>query len=101
MKIKIMFSLVVFFMGLNQGYAGQKSDGAQAELDKKCEAAREKKLKPKRDKLIKKCMSEDKKSREECVAYYSTYGDAQFRSTGNIEKRLFDDLPECVKAAKN
>ena len=66
----------------------------QANLDVECEAARERKLAPEREKYIEECVRDKvKDSREACERFYSDYG----ARTGYREP-LYYDLPECVDA---
>jgi hypothetical protein len=66
----------------------------QALLDAECEAAREHKLAPEREKYIEDCVRDKvKDSREACERFYSDYG----ARTGYREP-LYYDLPECVAA---
>ena len=67
---------------------------AQAELDAACQAAREKKLEPKRRQLVEECVQKGDKSREECARFYADW-DGRIGDTG---ARMFFDLPECEKA---
>ena len=78
--------------------SGMGAVTTQAELDKRCELAREKKLKPMREKLIEECVTEKRKEREYCTNFYSTYGDAIHHANGRVQPRMFHDLPECLKA---
>jgi hypothetical protein len=69
-------------------------EAKQAELDAKCEAAREQKLAPLRAKFIEECVREKQfDSRQECETFYADYG----AQSGN-RAPLFYDLPECVEA---
>ena len=66
----------------------------QAYLDKECEAARERKLAPEREKYTEECVRDKvKDSREECERFYSDYG----AQSGN-RAPLYYDVPECVSA---
>lgn len=66
----------------------------QAELDAACEAAREKKLAPLRDQMVKQCVRDkEQPDRAACEVYYSDYG-----ARAGSRAPLFYDLPECVKA---
>jgi len=63
-------------------------------LDAECEAARERKLAPEREKYIEECVRDKvKDSREECERFYSDYG----AQSGN-RAPLYYDVPECVSA---
>lgn len=70
-----------------------------AELEAKCEAAREAKLAAERKQLIEQCVSQEKKDRASCENFYRDHGDAAKRG-GRMVPRKYDDLPECVAARK-
>jgi len=64
----------------------------QQSLDADCEAAREQKLEPERERYVQECVQQKMKSTlEECQRFYSDYG----ARTGN-RAPLYYDLPECV-----
>ncbi len=65
-------------------------------LDAACNAAREAKLAPERETLIKNCVKEGK-SQASCNSYYKSYGDAS-GNAGNYTARKYDNLPECDTA---
>jgi hypothetical protein len=66
----------------------------QAELDRICEAAREEKLAPLRQRFVQECVDDAQfETREECEAFYADYG----AQSGN-RAPLFYDLPPCVEA---
>lgn len=74
--------------------AGSDREQKQAELDAACEAAREKKLAPLREEMVKQCVrNKEQPDRAACEAYYSDYG-----ARAGSRAPLFYDLPECVKA---
>ncbi len=69
----------------------------QAELDAACEAARQKKLVPLKQKFIDECVEKKQRpDRAACERFYADYGER----TGSQDP-LFYDLPECVKAFEN
>ena len=77
-----------------EGMADQDREQKQAELDAACEAAREKKLAPMREKFIEECVTnEEQPDRRSCEVFYSDFG----AQSGN-RAPLFYDLPECVEA---
>jgi hypothetical protein len=78
--------------------ADQASDAAA--LQAKCEAAREAKIKPLRDGEIAKCKASKPDDPSYCDRYWSDYGNARRLPNGTMSARMFDDLPECVDAAK-
>ena len=63
------------------------------ELNAACEAAREKKLAPLRNKFIEECISKQRKEPDYYQRFYADYG-GRTRTRGP----LFLDLPECVEA---
>jgi len=69
-----------------------------ADLDRRCEDAREKKIAPLREVEIAKCKQQDPDYPERCERYYATYGDAVRSQYGGFTPRMFHDLPECVEA---
>jgi len=69
-------------------------DQKQAELDAACEAAREAKLAPLREKFVAECVRNgEQPDRQFCETFYADYG----ARSGN-RAPLFYDLPECVEA---
>lgn len=76
--------------------AADDRQSTQQKLDSNCEAARERKLAPEREKFVEECVRDKlKESREQCKLFYSDYG-ARF----GARAPLHYDLPECVKAFK-
>ena len=66
----------------------------QAQLDAACEAARESRLAPEREKYIDECVRDKiKENREACERFYSDYG-----ARMGDRAPLYYDLPECVSA---
>jgi hypothetical protein len=79
-------------------YAQSEADQKKvAELERVCEAAREKKLAPMRAERIERCVKQDKRSRESCTEEFANFGNTQAVSTG-VRAGMFYDLPECVAA---
>lgn len=66
-----------------------------AELEALCEAAREKRLAPEREQLVKSCIGEGK-DRGYCERFYANYGDPQRISINLVRRALYYDLPECL-----
>lgn len=92
MKHILLIALSVFLLG--PALAKETRDQKQAALDAACEAAREKKIAPIRNKYIEACVANrEQPSREACERFYADYGG---RMGGRAP--LFYDLPECVKA---
>jgi hypothetical protein len=76
-----------------------KADEAAVQaLERKCEAAREAKLKPLRDAEIARCKTEQNKEAGYCERYWSDFGDAKRNPNGTMQPRMFSDLRECVAA---
>ncbi len=75
--------------------ASEDTDGEeQARLDAECEAAREEKLAPERERLVEACIeNEERPDRDSCERFYADYGN----QAGN-RAPLYLDLPACVKA---
>ncbi len=70
------------------------SDSIQV-LKEKCEAAREAKLAPERQALIKSCIAEKEKPADECERYYADYGAGGRTAAGAGKVRKYNNLPEC------
>ena len=70
-----------------------------AELDRQCEAAREKKLAPLRTQKIDACVRDQKRTRADCESEFGTYGNTRGKAAGGAIGGMFYDLPECVAAA--
>ena len=66
-------------------------------LEQQCEAAREAKLKPLREAEIARCV-EKGRDPEQCARHYRDFGAPVKLPNGKWRGRLFDDLPECVRA---
>ena len=95
--IPIALTWILLSLGVLQAtesLADSARDKKQAQLDAACEQAREKKLKPLRDRFIEECVAnKEQPDRNSCETFYSDYG----AQSGN-RAPLFYDLPECVKA---
>lgn len=79
--------------------AALAADGASSEeLERRCEAAREAKIKPLRDAEIAKCKADKRNDPAWCERFWKDYGDAGRTVDGRFRPRLFDDLPECIAA---
>jgi len=64
-----------------------------AELEARCETARERLIAPLRKKEIERCTAQKYNSRDMCERKFRDYGNAPQGGT-----RLFSDIPECVAA---
>jgi hypothetical protein len=65
----------------------------QAELDAKCEAARQQAMIPKKQKIYKECMEKKKKKESVCWKDADNYN-----GTRGVHKPLYYNLPECEAA---
>lgn len=70
-----------------------------AELEQRCEAAREEKLAPLREAAIEQCVSSRRsgRTREDCERLYADFGEGAGTVEGGRRPRMFNDLPECVE----
>ena len=78
--------------------AAALDEGEVRELEQACEVAREQRLKPLRDAEIARCQQEKRSDPQYCERYWSDYGNAVRSPNGQMQPRMFDDLPECVRA---
>ena len=69
-----------------------------ADLDLRCEEAREKMIAPLREAEIAKCKQDKRNDPAFCERFNADYGDGGRNINGSIRPRMFDDLPECVEA---
>lgn len=68
------------------------------ELERSCEESREAQLAPLREAEIAKCKIEKTMEPTKCESYYKDYGDATRGAGGKYTERMFNNLPDCVKA---
>ena len=74
--------------------AHEYSEREQAALDAACEAAREEKLAPERERYIEECVEEgQREDRAACERFYADYG-----NQSGDRAPLYMDLPDCVEA---
>lgn len=59
-----------------------------------CEQAREKRLKPERDRLIAQCKSKGDMDAAQCQRYYATYGDGRVQGSKRYPPKYMN-IPEC------
>jgi len=90
---------LLLFLGMSSAVLADAASDL-ANLDAQCEAAREAKIKPLRAAEIAKCKADSHNDPEYCERYWRDYGNASRRANGTMTPRMFDDLPECVAAAK-
>lgn len=91
-----MNRLTLFLTGLIFGVtslAVPAANPSQAELDARCEKAREARITPEREKLINDCKAKGKDPAY-CERYYSDWGAAH----GANRVPMYYDIPECVAA---
>ena len=69
-----------------------------ADLDHRCEDAREKLIAPLRDAEIAKCNQQEDTDPARCERFYVDYGDGGRTASGGTFPPMFHDLPECVDA---
>jgi len=69
-----------------------------AELDRRCEDAREKMIAPLREAEIVKCKEQDRKDPAWCDRHFADFGNAGKTIYGTFRPRMFNDLPECIEA---
>ena len=69
-----------------------------ADLDLRCEEAREKMIAPLREEAIATCKLDKRRDPAWCERFNADFGDGGRTESGGIRPRLFDDLPECVEA---
>jgi len=69
-----------------------------AELDQRCDDAREEKIAPLREAEITKCKADKRNDPNWCERFNADYGEGGRTQSGTIRPRMFDDLPECVEA---
>ncbi len=71
-----------------------------AAANARCEAAREKMLKPIRAKKIAACKRQAHPPAAGCETFYSTYGNNSNKANGSVVQGLFYDLPACIEARR-
>jgi len=73
---------------------------SRAELNRRCEEEREKRIAPLRKAEIAKCIKQDGKDPAYCQRFFASYGSAGRTIHGTFRPRMFHDLPECIEAEK-
>jgi hypothetical protein len=87
------FSLALILPSVVVG-SGSNRESTQAQLDAKCEAARERKLAPERTRYVDECVrNKIRDGREACERFYVDHG-----ARSGERAPLYYDLPECVSA---
>ena len=74
------------------------SEMSLAELDQRCEVAREAKIAPLRAAEIERCKSQPRSDPAWCERHNADFGDGGRNVNGTFRPRMFNDLPECVEA---
>ena len=69
-----------------------------ADLDRRCEDAREKLIAPLREAEIAKCNQQEDTDPARCERFYADYGDGGRTASGGTFPPMFHDIPECVDA---
>lgn len=69
-----------------------------ADLDRRCEAAREEKIAPLRAAEIANCVESGTGDQDWCETFWADYGDPVRTVSGHLTPRMFHDLPECTEA---
>ena len=69
-----------------------------ADLDRRCEGAREERIAPLREDEIVKCVQTETGDQAWCETFWADYGDPRRTVSGALIPRLFHDLPECTEA---
>jgi type III secretory pathway component EscR len=98
--MKVIFLILTLFVVFNVHADDQtEREKKQVEYDQACEQAREKELKPLREKYVEECVNNEgwTKDREQCENFYSDYGSATHSRHG-VGSAMFYDLPECKQA---
>lgn len=85
--------LVTAVLVASGALAAQAAD--LAEMERACEAARQKALAPVRAQRTQACIDQQLRTEDECAHYYSTYGNVAPKPSGAPRAGLFYDLPEC------
>jgi len=74
------------------------ADMTLAELDSRCEEAREAKIAPLREAEIENCKSQPRSDPAFCESHNADFGDGGRTVNGTFRQRMFNDLPEFVEA---
>jgi hypothetical protein len=78
-----------------------KTDVSQlslADLDLRCDEAREEMIAPLREAEIEKCKQDKREDPAFCERFNADFGEGGRTVSGSIRPRMFDDLPKCVEA---
>ena len=91
-------TLMLVLLNSTPALADRASD--LANLEARCEAEREAKIKPLRDPEIAKCKADSRHEERYCDRFWKDYGSARRGATGGTIPRMFGDVPVCVEAFK-
>jgi hypothetical protein len=69
-----------------------------ADLNLRCDEAREKMIAPLREAEIAKCKQDKREDPAFCERFNADFGEGGRTVSGGMRPRMFDDLPECVDA---
>ena len=69
-----------------------------ADLDRRCEDAREERIAPLKAAEIANCIKTETGDQAWCETFWADYGDGGRTASGNFFQGMFYDLPECVEA---
>ena len=69
-----------------------------ADLDRRCEDAREERIAPLREAEVAKCTQTKTGDQAWCETFWADYGDPRRTVSGTLTPRLFHDLPQCTEA---
>lgn len=97
MKTLLIGLSILSSLGWQYCLAEEFSEEQVRELEQKCEAAREAKLKPLREAEIARCKTEKPEDPGYCERFYRDFGDS-IKTAAGVRPRMFNDLPECVAA---
>ncbi len=79
----------------------EKTDVAHlsiADLDLRCDEAREKMIAPLREAEIAKCKQDKREDPAFCERFNADFGEGGRTVSGAMRPRMFDDLPQCLEA---
>ena len=68
------------------------------DLDRRCEEARERKIRPLREAEIARCKEDKRNDPAWCERFNADFGEGGRTVAGTVRPRMFDDLHECVDA---
>ena len=74
------------------------SEMSLADLDRRCEAVRDKKIAPLKGAEIANCIQTETGDQAWCETFWADYGAPRRMASGGLTPRLFHDLPECTEA---